>query len=235
MRDAEPRAGPRSPRRRSGGSGLLLALATASLLVAGCAAGKQAQTAQEQSTIDGTNATTGSLSLLDITIAYPSAGRYARGDDARLDLVISNNDPVTPDELVDVRTGAARRVTVTPTAIGTTVTASPHGPTSLVWPALTERLSGNSASGTGLVKRRTATVTGVTIPPDSAVSFRGSRPSIALTGLTSALWPGMVVPITFVFAKAGTVTANVPIAVPATEIPPPPTLEPSSIPGAGRG
>lgn len=203
MRRPEPRAALWRPRRRSGGSGVLLALAMVSLLLAGCSAGQQAQTATEQPTNDEASANVGSLSLLDIAIAYPSGGSYARGDDARLDMVITNNDVVTPDALVKVRTDAAAGVTISPAAAATPA----HG------------LADASAE--------------VEIPPDSAVSFRGSRPSVTLAGLTRPMLPGEVVQVTFVFAKAGAVTVTVAVAAPTSPVPPAPTAEPSTTPGAG--
>ena len=207
MRRPEIRAALWWPRRRTGGSGLLLALAMLSLLLTGCSAGQQAQTATEQPTNDEASADVGSLSLRDIAIASPSGGRYARGADARLDMVITNNDVVTPDALVEVRTDAAERVTVSP-AGGSTGTES---------------------------ARLADTSTEVEIPPDSAVSFRGARPSVTLDGLTRPMLPGEVVQVTFVFARAGAVTATIAIAVPISPIPPAPTAEPSTIAGAGPG
>ena len=185
-----PETGPTAwrPRRRSAASGFLLTLATAGLLAAGCSAGQQAQTAKEQPTNDAARADVGSLSLRDMTLAYPSRGRYARGDAARLTMVITNNDPVTADALVEVRTDAAERVVVSPAE--------------------------------------------VEIAPDSAVSFRGSRPSVTLVGLTRSMWPAENVQVTFRFARAGSVTATVAVAVPITPVPPAPTAEPSTIAGA---
>jgi periplasmic copper chaperone A len=176
------------PRRRSAGSGLLLTLATAGLLVAGCSAGQEAQTAKELPTNDAASADVGSLSLRDMTLAYPSRGRYARGDNVRLDMVIINNDLMTADALVEVRTDTAERVVVSPAE--------------------------------------------VEISPDSAVSFRGSRPSVTLVRLTRSMWPGQDIQVTFRFARAGAVTATVAVAVPITPVPPAPTAEPSTTPGA---
>ena len=184
MRHRQPGATPWRPRRRSAGCGVLLTLATAGLLAVGCSAGQQAQTATEQPTIDRTNVNVGNLSLLDMALAYPSSGRYARGADARLDMVIANNDLVTADALVAVRTDAAERVVVSPTSE-------------------------------------------VKIPADSAVSFRSSRPSVTLVGLTRSMWPAEDVKVTFLFARAGAVTATVPVAAPVNPVPPAPTRSPA--------
>lgn len=53
-------------------------------------------------------------------------------------------------------------------------------------------------------------------PPDSVVSVRGPRHSVTLVGLTRPMLPGEVVQVTFVFARAGAVTATVPVAVPTS-------------------
>ncbi len=53
-----------------------------------------------------------------------------------------------------------------------------------------------------------------TIPGQTLKDFTGNRSTITLKGLTSKITYGQSVPVTFAFASAGTVTVNVPIAIP---------------------
>jgi hypothetical protein len=50
-------------------------------------------------------------------------------------------------------------------------------------------------------------------------------PVLTLVGLTRELLPTVSVPITFVFEQAGEMTADVPVAVPVSGLPPPPTVD----------
>lgn len=52
------------------------------------------------------------------------------------------------------------------------------------------------------------------IPGQTLRDFTGTRSAITLQGLTSKITYGQAVPVTFVFATAGSLTVNVPIANP---------------------
>ena len=52
-----------------------------------------------------------------------------------------------------------------------------------------------------------------TVPGQSLEDF-GTKYKIALTGLTAPIVYGVSVPVTFTFQRAGTVTINVPVAIP---------------------
>jgi copper(I)-binding protein len=56
-------------------------------------------------------------------------------------------------------------------------------------------------------------LTSLDVPAESSVQIGLSGQNIVfqLTGLTKALFPGTSVPITFSFAKAGSVTVQVPV------------------------
>ena len=82
------------------------------LALAGCGAGQVAQTAEEQSTIDGSNAQVGPLAIRYAALEYPNAGFYEKGSNARLRMVVVN-DSTGSDALVAVRTNAATEVTLT--------------------------------------------------------------------------------------------------------------------------
>jgi copper(I)-binding protein len=97
------------------------------LALAGCAAGQQAQTAEQRPTVDGQNGSLGPLALRDVTLEYPSAGVYEQGGDARLEMVVAN-DSGDSDALVEVRTDAAQEVRITEAATGGTGEATPTPP-----------------------------------------------------------------------------------------------------------
>jgi copper(I)-binding protein len=56
------------------------------------------------------------------------------------------------------------------------------------------------------------------------IGEENSTATILLRGLTQELRSGQVVPITFVFRTAGSVTVPVPVAVPPDEVQPAPTI-----------
>ncbi len=227
----------RSPRRRAGRSRVVLAslVAAGGVLLAGCGAGQQAQTAEQRPTIDGTNAEAGAdIALRDIAIEYPLRGRYPQGADARLRMVVVN-EGLESDALVEVRTDAAERVVFAPAGAageaGTAErTASPTPeptPTPTPSGSATPSASGTPSESAAPSESPTPSeppTTRIEIPANGLVSFRGDGPAVILTGLTRALRPSEVVPITFVFERGGAVTVDVAVAVPEREISPAPTV-----------
>lgn len=231
----------RSPRRRAGRSrvALVALVAAGGVALAGCGAGQQAQTAEQRPTVDGTNAQAGDMALRNIAIEYPDGGRYEQGSDARLRMVLVN-EGMQPDALVEVRTDAAERVvfraageagtvegtasptpepTPTPTATATP-TATPGGT-----PTGPATASPGSATPTESPTPSEAPTTRMEIPAEGRVAFGDDGPAVILTGLTRPLRSAEVVPITFVFERAGSVTVDVAVGVPEEEIAPAPTVE----------
>lgn len=82
-------AEPVSARRRVG-IGVGVAVATA-LLTSACAAGQQAQTANELPTLDGVNASVGAMDLRGLAIESPSGASYAPGSDPAITVVLVNS------------------------------------------------------------------------------------------------------------------------------------------------
>jgi hypothetical protein len=77
-----------------------------------------------------------------------------------------------------------------------------------------------------------ATITGgsVDLPANSLVSLGGPVPKVVLSGLASPLQGGESVPMKFTFARAGTITIDVPVVPQSFEFAtysPPPTPSPS--------
>jgi len=90
---------------------VLAALAVAGVALAGCAAGQQAQTANQHPTVDGANVSVGSIAVRDVVLEYPASGVYEQGGDARLTMVVVNGGSGS-DVLVEVLTDAAEEVTL---------------------------------------------------------------------------------------------------------------------------
>jgi copper(I)-binding protein len=108
-------------------------------------------------------------------------------------------------------------------------TALPPGGRAGVFLALTaqngDRLVSVTAPGTAASVRLPGG--GVNLPPQALVSLSGPAPAIVLTGLTRQLAGGQTVRLAFDFARAGTVTIQVPVEPHAYEYA---TYSPPAIP-----
>jgi copper(I)-binding protein len=146
----------------------------AGVALAGCGAGQVSQTAVQSPTIDGVSAQVGQMSIRNLALEYPTKGTYAKGDDARLRMVIAN-DGDSSDTLTAVRSNVSAEVTITAAAASAsggatpTLTAAPPSDTP-------------TASGTA-----SGTPTGSNEPPDSTVTGTGTAgPSQGPSGSASA-------------------------------------------------
>ncbi len=224
--------------RRRLGIGLVAVCAT--LLCASCAAGQEAQTANEIAAVDANSGHVGSMLLRAVAIKAPPNGiSYARGDVAELDLVIVNNGN-RADTLTGVSSPAASTVRVFNTraeasaaAIPTPSSASASSSTTASGTASpTGTASGSgTASGTGTASSSgsasssasasvsTSTSTSAAPKPPTLNVAGGQTLSIGIARsdailnlvLNRSLFPGPSVPITFDFANAGSVTIPVPV------------------------
>ncbi|HEX6756491.1 MAG TPA: hypothetical protein VF109_11190 [Mycobacteriales bacterium] len=222
----------RSPRRSAGRSRVVLAaLVTAGgVVLAGCGAGQQAQTARELPTVDGASAEAGggTIDLRNVAIEYPDRGVYRKGAVARLRAVLVNNG-IGADALVEVRTAAAGEVAI---ESGGTAPAGEASPSETGTPSASP--SGSAPSGSApSTPEPTPTEEGpagrptLLIPPNTAVSIGegdDATAAILLRGLTQELRSSQIVPITFVFRTAGSVTVTVPVGTPPEEVAPAPTI-----------
>jgi copper(I)-binding protein len=173
--------------RRTGVAGL----AAAALLTAGCTAGQHAQTADEQETLDGTTVRVGSyITLGGIALATPTDGKsWARGSSVPIKAVVVNSGR-NDDKLTSITSSSITSWGVYPSlfqATGAKADAGSPPPEPVDLPALSRvAFSGESGSAAGT---RVLVVTGVKAP----------------------LFPGTSIKLTFTFAKAGAVTAQVPV------------------------
>lgn len=245
----------RSPRRSAGRSRLarlpigLAALVTAGgVLLAGCAAGQQAQTAEQRASIDGVDAEVGSMAIRNVALEYPTAGLYRKGGTARLRMVLVNTGNAA-DTLVEVRTDAADSVSfvsgaeASPSAAAGSATPSESAsasatPSESASPSATPSGSASasgsaspSAAATSAEPSPSATgepgPTGIAIGPNTFVGVGegAAGTGIELTGLTTDLRPSQVISVTFMFRTAGSVTVPVAVGIPADEVSPAPTIE----------
>jgi copper(I)-binding protein len=164
-----------------------------------CSAGQVAQTATQERDKVGGSARVGDLVLREVRLAYPPAGRYEEGADARLIAAISN-DGSTDDTLVSITSDGFSSVEVTG---GTTTPATGTAPPAGTTPP--------AATGTGLT---------VPVPADSNVFLGGDGgPIVTLSGLSDDFTAGESLEVTMTFAEAGEVTVVALVDVPARDLP----------------
>ncbi|MGH8860246.1 MAG: hypothetical protein ACRDVG_03255 [Jatrophihabitantaceae bacterium] len=182
---------------------VLVAL-SATVLTAACAAGQQAQTADEITTVDGTQGSVGNIQLESVALQAPSGPSYADGASVPLTAYIVNNGQ-SADSLVRVSSSAFTGgwdVVSTPALLpgpsGAAGAASSAAPSS----GRAQKIGAGAAVGFGLT--------------DLSPSGAGSPETLVLRGLTNGpLFPGTAVKITFTFADAGQTTLTVPVQVSA--------------------
>ncbi|HET6876574.1 MAG TPA: hypothetical protein VFH38_03510 [Jatrophihabitans sp.] len=242
-----------APRVSAGRLRIGLAVAAA-LLASACAAGQQAQTADEKPTLDGTNADVGAIALRAIAIEAPTQVSYKPGDDAPISIVLVNSSS-KPDTLTSVRSSAASGWAGYNSAPPVAVTSSVPAPVSTSPATTSSPVPASSTTATGTAtSTKTATpavsstptrvhhhtksapaapaaLHSITIPAASRVSFGvpETEKVLLLTGMKRSLYPGEAIEITFTFATAGSVTVDVPVAL--TETPPEQTVQATRVPG----
>ena len=188
----------------------LIATAVAALL-SGCAAGKQAQTAQVTGVIDADDSSIGDIAIRAIAVEMPPSGNsYAPGSSADLQVVIVNNGN-KPDTLIGVRSSA---FTGWSSMSGTGASATPLAMSSAATPSGTSTGSAGStaAGGSG------GGSTHVTIGAMQRVSYGvpDATSTLQVTGIKHRLYAGSQISITFAFQRAGSVTALAPVQLTAT-------------------
>jgi len=214
------------------------AAAGALLALGGCAAGQHAQTADVTSVVDGVAANVGSIALRAVTVTVPAASGYAKGSNATVQLVIVNNS-LSNDQLIGISTPVAADArmfadeaastftpppspTATPTGTDTTPTDTTSStPTDTNSSTATDTNSSTPTDTTSSTPTDTnsATPTETAAPTLAAIDLPAGRatsigytpdlPVIQLQSLTRGLFPSQAFPITFQFAKAGSVTFTV--------------------------
>lgn len=212
----------------------------AALATSACAAGQQAQTAQETPVVDGIGGQAGSIALRDVAIVHPSSGpSYQKGSPAEITFVAVNSGQ-QDDQLVGVtspaasgaklfadETSAVQSLNAAPGAPSASGSGSAPGSYSTSGStSASSSASGSSASGSSASCATTASnastssgsaaggsLSSITVQAGCSVPF-GVNPGDAvlyLVGLTQPLYGGNAVPVTFTFAHGGSVTIQVPV------------------------
>lgn len=228
--------------------GIGLAVAAA-LFTSACAAGQHAATADENNTVDGTNASVGSVDLRAIVIESPTGSSitYPTGSDMALKIVIVNNAN-QPDRLTSISSPAfSDWGAFASTADADEVVAAHAAALSPAAPAPESSApaspGGAISSGSGVPTPSESSVPAaqlptpqrsITIAANGRVGFGTPEASgvLLLMDTKADVYPANSIPVTFTFANAGQVVVQVPVSVsngmPSAVIPEPDT---SSIEG----
>ncbi|WP_338601158.1 hypothetical protein [Saccharopolyspora sp. SCSIO 74807] len=168
--------------------------------LAGCSAGQVTETDTQVAAVPGGSGDVNGIGVRNATLVFPTGqGRYGPGSSAPLQAVLINSG-AQDDKLVQVTSSFANSVQVGQT---------------------TELPSNSSLHADGAPAQSGQTSQGAQPsqggqPSQQQAPSQGSatderQVSITLNGLTQQITPGVTVPVTFVFAKAGPVTVQVPI------------------------
>jgi hypothetical protein len=202
------------------------------MITASCAAGQHAQTAYERPTPQQfAYANLGALHLRNIALLAPDhvtggGTHYPAGAAVPLSIAVVNSSGKT-DTLRNISSPAFTGWGVYPTSAVVQSASSTPSPA----PSSSESLSPAPSSTSPSLGAPSAR--SVTVPPGQSVRLGGvnlsgsdtrtgsdvSSQTVVLTGLKGTkyvpLWPAMAVPVTFSFARSGSVTLAVPVQLTA--------------------
>ena len=171
--------------------------AAAAISLSSCAAGQHAATAVDKPAIAGTGGSVGTIDLLDVSVQAPNVpGR----DTGSKYYVVGDNAPLT---ITLVNTGHAADTL-------TSVTSTSFASWQIVsTPLVTEGSSASGGSTSQVIAPQSRVALGLS---NLGIGSGESADTLLMTGLQgNDLYPGSVIPITFTFANAGSVTLNVPV------------------------
>jgi copper(I)-binding protein len=172
------------------------------IALAGCSAGQVTQTDTQVAAVNGASGTVRDVGVRDAQFTFPIAQPfYPAGSSVPLQTVLVNGSG-QPDRLLQV--------------------TSPYAASGVQISGITDLPSRTAlrAYGTPPTNSRQPTTPGQpptspapgSVAPSAPGSPSGQREvTITLNGLTQKIGPGVTVPVTFVFEKAGAVTVQVPI------------------------
>src|SRR5205085_6400073 len=115
------------------------------------------------------------------------------------------------DALIGIKGTGFSEVRVTGAASGTVSASSSSGAAATTTTSTPPPASATSSAGGRALD--------ITIPANSSVFLGENAPTVTLTSLGQGLTPAQTLPLTFTFRRAGDVTVDVPVAVPATNVP----------------
>jgi copper(I)-binding protein len=207
--------------RLTGAQRVLVGIAAAAsgvVLLAGCAAGKDAQTVEQKPAIDGVSADSATLGIRDAGVATPETGTsYPVGSDAPLQLYLVNNG-TADDKLTAVSSDASASALLTltgpPGTSSTSTSASASASPSASGSASATGSASTSGSASGsAAPSAAATSVPIPIPANSSVpvGYSAIGPTIILQHLSKQLFTSQTVQVTFTFASGATITAALPV------------------------
>ncbi len=190
-------------RRRTAGFGAIAVAAV--LLTSSCAAGRVAQTIRQRPSINGVNAQVGSVNVRNVSVEAPTeATSYPKGSALRLTGVFVNNGQST-----DALTGISS-ASITGWCAYSSVTDGDQ-----VVAAASASAAGATAPASGTTSAAPRASQAVPIPAHSRISYGvpDATGSLLVLATKAKIYPGSTISMTLTFARAGTVTVQVPVQI----------------------
>ncbi|MDV8013481.1 hypothetical protein R4P70_19400 [Rhodococcus sp. IEGM 1241] len=171
--------------------------AGAAIALSACGSGQVSQTAVQQAAVNGNSADLGEIALRNVHIAYPSSEEYSiePGGSAVLAFTVVNDSAETTDKLVSITTDYAARVIAGEEVGGLTIKPQ------------TSLQAGQLPAGEGAATEAETQIKNNEENDDAPAALT----LVVLQDIKAGVRPGLTVPITFKFEKAGSVTVDVPV------------------------
>jgi len=171
--------------------------AGAAIALSACGSGQVSQTAVQQAAVNGNSANLGEIALRNVHIAYPSSEEYSiePGGSAVLAFTVVNDSAETTDKLVSITTDYAARVIAGEEVGGLTIKPQ------------TSLQAGQLPAGEGAATEAETQIKNNEENDDAPAALT----LVVLQDIKAGVRPGLTVPITFKFEKAGSVTVDVPV------------------------
>jgi copper(I)-binding protein len=199
------------------------------LVVAGCGAGQDTQTATMPPAVNGALGQAGPIAIRNAQFAPPNRGVYPAGTSAALILAIVNTG-TTDDELTEVSSPVADEVEISgdrslvanrTLQVSGAGPAAPQSSSAGVTPTSNRPTSSSSSSSSSSASSSASGSSTPTSSSSAAPPVELGKATIVLKNLSSPLYVGQTYPVTFVFRKAGSVTIQLPVANPPSARPEP--------------
>lgn len=210
------------------GPRIVLALSAGALL-AGCGAGQITQTANQLPAVNGAEFSDSDIALRNVHIVLTAAEPIVPADEETTSATTTQAEPTTEATTTEAEAGTDESATTTsaaPAAAGQLLVFTAINQAT----ATTDRLVTietdaadqvviSPSSGDALELRPQASLTtqsnsgtGAALAASTEGSGETSSPvTVTLVGTTDAVRPGLTVPVTFVFERAGALELNVPV------------------------
>ncbi|MGW0040633.1 hypothetical protein [Rhodococcus sp. NPDC003348] len=159
--------------------------AAAAISLSACSAGQITQTSTQVAAVNGNYANQGDISLRNVHIVYPNSEEYSLkpGGTVALAFTAVNESQHQPERLAKISTDKAASVTIA------------------------------GEVGGRVIRPQTALSSGV---PDATVTDDGEKIEtdiilVTLNDIAEGVYPGLTVPVTFTFERAGDIVVDVPV------------------------